>query len=119
LAALFRSPRLEAALVGQKLGARPTADAARSGGCWGIGLGVCPYGQGLYALDAGNVRGCFAGGTSRQVVAAGVPLLRLWLLTCRRGPAFIVIHRIAARPGTRRLPLCDLDGFLVIRIPLA
>jgi putative MATE family efflux protein len=109
-------------LVGQNLGARRPAQAARSG--WvAFGLGsalMCLMGAVFYTL-APQMFQLFCGSESqRPVVEAGVPVLRLVAFAMPALACSLIFTYALRGAGDTRMPvLFTWIGFLGIRIPLA
>ncbi|MBA4062196.1 MAG: MATE family efflux transporter [Isosphaera sp.] len=110
------------ALVGQNLGARDPARAARCGWtAFGIAAAVmCGMGV-LFALFAGPMFRLFAPGAGAAgVVEAGAPVLRLIAVAMPALAAQIVLTAALRGAGDTRVPvLISWVGFLGVRIPLA
>jgi putative MATE family efflux protein len=111
-----------AALVGQNLGARRPDEAARCGWiAWGIGLGaMTAMGAIFYALAPQMFELFCPDANQRDVIAAGVPILRLVAFAMPALACIIIFTGALRGAGDTRLPmLLSLIGFLAIRIPLA
>ncbi len=111
-----------AALVGQNLGARRPDEATRSGWiAWGIGLGAMT-GMGVifYTLAPQMFELFCPDENQREVIAAGVPVLRLVAFAMPALACIIIFTGALRGAGDTRLPmLLSWIGFLAIRIPLA
>jgi putative MATE family efflux protein len=110
------------ALVGQNLGAGRPNRAARGGwtACW-LGLGVmCAMGVLFFALAPPMFR-LFAPNPEQQdVVALGVPVLRLVAFAMPAEACAIIFTYALRGAGDTRVPvLFTWVGFLGVRIPLA
>jgi putative MATE family efflux protein len=111
-----------AALVGQNLGARRPHDAARSGWiAWGIGVGVMTaMGAVFFGLAPEMFQLLCPAHHQREVIAAGVRVLRLVAFAMPALACIIIFTGALRGAGDTRLPmLLTWIGFLVIRIPLA
>ena len=111
-----------AALVGQNLGARRPHEAARSGWiAWGIGCGVMTMmGVIFYVLAPPMFELLCPAQHQREVIAAGVPVLRLVAFAMPPLACIIIFTGALRGAGDTRLPvIVSWIGFLVIRIPLA
>ncbi len=111
-----------AALVGQNLGARRPRDAAHCGWvAWGVGLGVMTVmGAVFFALAPQMFKLLCPATHQRQVIDAGVPVLRLVAFAMPALACIIIFTGSLRGAGDTRLPMVlSWIGFLVIRIPLA
>ena len=111
-----------AALVGQNLGARRPDEASRSGWiAWGIGLGVMSFMGAVFYVFAPEMFVLLCPAEHQHdVVAAGVPLLRLVAFAMPALACIIIFSGSLRGAGATRLPvLLSWIGFLVVRIPLA
>jgi putative MATE family efflux protein len=110
------------ALVGQNLGARDSARAARSGWtAYKIGASVM-VGMGvLFVLFAEPMFRVFAHeGGSQPVIDAGVPVLRLIAVAMPALASQIIFTSALRGAGDTRIPVfISWFGFLCVRIPLA
>jgi Na+-driven multidrug efflux pump len=109
-------------LVGQQLGARRPDRAARSGwlafrlGC----LVMCAMGVLFYALAPAMFAVFCPNPEQRQVVQAGVPVLRLVAFAMPPLACTIIFTAALRGAGDTRVPLLfTWVGFLLVRIPLA
>jgi putative MATE family efflux protein len=110
------------ALVGQNLGARDPARAARSGWvAYRIGAGVMVTMGVLFAIFAEPMFRVFAHEEgSRPVIDAGVPVLRLIAIAMPALASQIIFTSALRGAGDTRVPvLISWFGFLGVRIPLA
>jgi putative MATE family efflux protein len=110
------------ALVGQALGARQPALAARSG--WvAFGLGcamMSAMGAVFYVLAPGMFWVFCQGPGQEPVIAAGVPVLRLVAFAMPVLASSIIFTAALRGAGDTRVPvLFTWFGFLAVRIPLA
>ncbi len=109
-------------LVGQNLGAKQPGHAARDG--WTAFAGGCALmsvmGAVFYAF-APALMGFFAPETNRaEVIAAGVPALRLVAFAMPAVAGVIIITAALRGAGDTRVPVAiTWAGFLGLRIPLA
>jgi putative MATE family efflux protein len=109
-------------LVGQHLGAREPARAARD--AWTAFVAGCALmsvmGGVFYAFAPGFLA-AFAPETNRgEVIAAGVPALRLVAFAMPAVAATIIITASLRGAGDTRVPVAiTWTGFLAVRIPLA
>ncbi len=111
-----------AALVGQNLGARRPAEAKRCGWiAWGIGLAaMTAMGAIFYTLAPQMFELFCPEANQRDVIAAGVPLLRLVAFAMPALACIIIFTGALRGAGDTRIPmLLSWIGFLAIRIPLA
>ena len=111
-----------AALVGQNLGARRPEEATRSGWiAWGIGCSVMAVmGLIFYVLAPGMFELLCPEKNQHEVIAAGVPVLRLVAFAMPPLACIIIFTGALRGAGDTRLPMIlSWIGFLLIRIPLA
>jgi Na+-driven multidrug efflux pump len=110
------------ALVGQNLGARRPAAAARSGWvAFGLGCGTMSAMGVIFFVLARQMFELFCSNPDQQaVVEAGVPVLRLVAFAMPALASCIVFAYALRGAGDTRVPvLFTLIGFFGVRIPLA
>jgi putative MATE family efflux protein len=110
------------ALVGQNLGARRPADAARAGWtAFGLGcLATCLMGAVFFTFAPQMARFFNPEEAQRPIVDAAVPALRLVALAMPALASTIVFTQALRGAGDTRVPvLFTWFGFLVVRLPLA
>jgi putative MATE family efflux protein len=109
-------------LVGQNLGARQPGHAARDAWtAFGGGCALMSVMGAVFYVFAPGLMAAFAPETNRgEVIAAGVPALRLVAFAMPAVAAVIIVTAALRGAGDTRVPVAiTWAGFLLVRIPLA